>query len=446
MSQTCASPAPAQPEFAAFIAIDWADRKHDWMLFCPATGQTQRGELINTPETISAWATQLAQRFPSRPLAVILEQKRGPLICQLTQFAHLTLFPAHPSTLARFRHAFFPSGAKSDPGDTGLLLKILLEHRDLIRPLQPDTPATRLLQMLVETRRKTVDEKTRLANRLTAGLKTYYPQALDWIDDIDSPLGLDWLERWPSLQSVQRAKPNTIAQFLRQHHSRSESRIQDRINAIYDATPATGDPAMVEAGELATAALVGQLRALSASIAQLEQRILQVEEGHPDAPLFAHLPGAGDALRPRLIAAFGTLRERFANAGELQSYSGIAPVRKQSGKTQSVHFRRCCPKFVRQTFHEFAQHSVGQSAWATAYYEHQREKGKHSHNAAVRALAFKWIRVLFACWRDRTPYDEAIYLRALERHHSPLSRVLKPATQAGWKPVAGFQKFSAETS
>jgi hypothetical protein len=161
--------------------------------------------------------------------------------------------------------------------------------------------------------------------------------------------------------------------------------------------------------------------------------------------LFAGVPGAGAVLRPRLIAAFGTQRDRYATAGELQSYSGIAPVTKQSGKSRQVHFRRACPKFLRQTFHEVAAHSIAKSEWERAFYQNQRANHK-KHHAAVRALAYKWMRILFRCWKDRTPYDEQIYVRALAKRNSPLAKLLPGATGLKWKTVAGFQKLTLENA
>src|SRR5438094_9611153 len=122
-------------------------------------------------------------------------------------------------------------------------------------------------------------------------------------------------------------------------------------------------------------------------------------------------------MAPRLLAAFGSQRERYRSADELQSFSGIAPLTESSGKRKWVHFRFACPKFLRQSFHEWAGHSIAQSEWARAYYEQQRARGK-KHHAAVRALAFKWIRILFRCWKDRVVYDESINLAALANRNS----------------------------
>ncbi len=133
---------------------------------------------------------------------------------------------------------------------------------------------------------------------------------------------------------------------------------------------------------------------------------------------------------------------RYASAHEIHCYSGIAPVLERSGHRQWIHVRRACPKFLRQTFHEWASHSIGFSQWARDYYQHQRAKNK-SHHAAVRALAFKWIRILYRCWKDRTPYDEARYLETLRRRHSPKP---DPTSTLRWEQHGGFFKFAGTSS
>ena len=126
---------------------------------------------------------------------------------------------------------------------------------------------------------------------------------------------------------------------------------------------------------------------------------------------------AGSALAPRLLAALGSQRNRYGSAEEVQKHSGIAPVMERSGKKKWIHFRWAAPKFLRQSFHEWAGRSIAQSKWARAYYEQQRQRGK-GHHAAVRALAFKWIRVAFRCWKNGVAYDESMYLTTLARRAS----------------------------
>jgi hypothetical protein len=86
-----------------------------------------------------------------------------------------------------------------------------------------------------------------------------------------------------------------------------------------------------------------------------------------------------------------------------------------------------CPKFLRQTFVEWASESIPHSFWARAYYAQQRARGK-THQAATRALALKWIRILYRCRQTSTPYDESTYLNALVRRGSPLIRHLASAS------------------
>ena len=437
-------PVASEPEWAAFVAIDWADQKNFWRLVPAGSQRQEQGELENTPEAVEVWAATLQQRFGGRPIAVCLEQSRGALVYMLAKYAHLVLFPVHPTTAARYRETFCTSGAKADPSDTTSLLDLLLRHRERLRQLRTDTTETRLLQFLVEARRRMVDEKTRQSNRLTDCLKLYFPQILHWFGDVASPLVGDLLQRWPSLEELQRAHPGTLHKFFHQHNCRGEERIQERLQAIYQATPATQDAAVREAGAMIARGLVALLATLRSQIVVFEQRIEELVRSHPDGVLFASLPGAGAALVPRLIVAFGTHRDRYQSAYQLQCYCGIAPVKEASGKTEWIHFRFTCPKFLRQTFHEFATHSIGQSEWAKAYYEHLRNDQKKSHHAAVRALAYKWIRIIYRCWKDGKSYDEEVYLRSLRRRGSLFAGALGLATGAAWKTVPGFQKFSAE--
>jgi transposase len=435
---------PSEPEWAALAAMDWADQKNFWRLLPAGSRQSEAGQLDNTPEALEVWAAGLQQRFGGRPIAVILEQSRGALVYMLTKYPHLVLFPVHPTTAARYRETFAPSGAKSDPSDTDSLLDLLLRHREKLHRLQPDTVETRLLHFLVEERRQTVDERTRQSQRLTACLKLYYPQVLRWFEDVASPVVGDLLERWPTLEELQRAHPGTLRKFFQQHNCRSHERNAARIAEIQQATSATRDQAVLEACVLSAHSLVAQLATLRAQIDRFDRRIAELVAAHPEGAVFASLPGAGAALVPRMIVAFGTRRERYQSAYEMQCYSGIAPVTEASGNSQWVHVRFVCPKFLRQTFHEFAGSSIHQSEWARAYYEHQRKEKNQSHHAAVRSLAFKWQRIIYRCWKDGKPYEEERYMQSLRRRGSLLAGALGSATLAGWKSVGGFQKFSGE--
>ncbi len=331
----------------------------------------------------------------------------------------LLLYPVPPKTLARYREAFATSGAKSDPADADLLLELVHTHRDRLRAWQPDDALTRQLRLLVEHRRRTVADRTRLTNRLTALLKTYFPQALDWAGDLRSPAACEFLRTWPTLEAVQKAHRPHLRRFYHDHRRLSAEELGQLFQQIDDALPLTRDRALVEASALMAQTLAEQLQAVIASLERLDRAIEGLFGQHPDQELFNSLPGAGEALAPRLAAAFGSDRHRFQSAEELQQFSGVAPVTEASGKMHGVHWRMACPKFLRQTFHEFAAASTHRSLWARAYYDRQRQRGA-SHHAAVRALAYKWVRILYRCWQTHTPYNEELYLEALRRRRSPL--------------------------
>jgi transposase len=423
-------------EFVAFVGIDWADERHAWAL--QTSSGVEHGILTHTPEAVDAWAAELQCRFAGGLIAVALEQSRGALLFMLTRYEHLVLFPVHPTTAASYRQGFRPSGAKSDPSDAGLILELLVQHRDKLRRLNPDTTETRTLQFMVEQRRKFVDEKTRYSNRLTAHLKMYFPQALKWFSDITSEVAGAFLEKWPTLQKAQKARPETIRQFLIRHHAARA--IDNRLEEISSGVAATQDTAVISSCSMAVVALARILRQVREAISGYDTQIETLAREHPDFAIFESFPGAGRALAPRLIAAVGTQRERFHNAGELQSYCGIAPVLASSGKMCWVHWRWACPKFLRQTFHEWAGITIRYSAWAKTYYNQQRARGKSRH-VAIRALAFKWMRIVFRCWKDRQPYNDDVYSQAQARRSDPVPTG-NPTVQFQWKKNAGFSKMT----
>src|SRR4030095_9711946 len=413
--------------FAAFLGLDWADAKHAFSLKAAGTVQREFLSLEHSPETVHTWVQTLRTRFNGQPVAVCLELKKGPIVSALRNYDCLVLFPVNPLTVAKYREAFTPSRAKDDPTDAELLVDILLKHRDKLAPLTPQSPAMRALAQLVEHRRRLVGDKVRLTNRLTSALKNSFPQVLQWFSEKDTAIFCDFLSRWPTLKAAQLARRTTLEGFFRTHHVRSTDLITTRIEAIKSARALTTDDGVITPNVLLVRALIAQLRVTVQAIADFDSASAQRAQDHPDFPLFDALPGAGAVFAPRLLVAFGEQRERYASAAELQQFAGIAPVTERSGKKSWVHWRFQCPTFLRQTFVEWAAESIRHSFWARVYYQQQRDAGK-AHQAAVRALAFKWIRILYRCWQERTPYDESTYLQALNRHGSSLLQNLAKAS------------------
>jgi transposase len=405
--------------FAAFIGIDWADRKHDVCLSVAGSEQRERLVLEHRPALIREWAEQLRQRFDGARIAVCLELTHGPIVSALLEHDIFVLFPVQPATLARYRSAFTTSRAKDDPTDAEYALELLLRHSEKLTRLEPESVAMRTLRQLVESRRGLVGDRVRLTNRITCALKAYFPQVLDWFRDKEAAVFADFLERWPTLEAAQRARPETLAAFFRAHNVRYQSVIDRRVEAVRAEQPLTSDAAVIAPAKLLVETLLPQLRAACAAIERFDAEIASLCAELPDYQLFRALPGAGPALAPRLLVAFGERRERFPDAAALQKYAGVAPVTERSGNKSWVHWRWACPTFLRQTFIEWVGQTVPRSFWAQAFYRSCRARGM-KHQAALRALAFKWIRILHRCWIDRIPYDESRYLLALQKRHAPL--------------------------
>ncbi len=426
------SPRSAEPDFAALIGLDWADQTHALCLYDCASGERESSTLAQTPEAISAWAEALRERFGGRAIALCLEQAKGPLLSALSAHEFITLYPVNPATAARYRQAFKTSRAKSDPTDAQVCLELLLQHRDKLTPLLLDDPQTRQLGRLLEHRRGAVDLRTLLTNMLRDALKSYYPQALSLAgQDLFAPLGCQFLLKWPSLAQLQKARPESVRKFYYAHRCRRPELVQERLNAIAQMTPLSRDPALVEPAKIQVQMLARQLLQLGLAIKEYDRQIEQCFALHRDAAIWQSFPGAGPTLAPRLACAFGSERSRYPDARAIQQYSGVAPVTEKSGKNQHwVHRRYSRPHFVHQSFFEYASQSALHCQWAKLFLQELIARGK-SHSSAVRALAFKWQRIMYVCWRDRVPYDENAYLAALQKRgsflHARLADSLKEA-------------------
>lgn len=408
-------------EFGALVGLDWGDTSHEVALWDEQRQTCTSERIEHTPLALRAWIEALHVRFGSARVAVAIEQSRGAVFDALSGYAFVTLYPVNPRSAARYREAFHPSLPKDDPTDAASLLDLLRKHRNELRPFVPDDASTRLLRLLTEDRRELVDQRTRCVQRVTDRLKTYYPQALRWAGALTTAQACDFLERWPTLQAIQRARPTVIRAFYQRHHH-AAAWTDQRLAEMRAEVAFHDDPVITDSAVLMIESEVAQIRALNISIATYDQKISAVFTAHQDAPIFASFPGAGAQLAPRLAAAFGTDRRRFNSAVDVATRSGIAPVLRRSGKTATVHMRWACPKFLRQTFHEYARVSIGHSAWARAFYRQQRARG-HGHHEAIRTLAYRWIRILYACWNVRITYDETRYLQQLARRGSPLAAV-----------------------
>ena len=413
---------PSQFPYRATVGLDWADQKHDVFVRF-ANGDSYRRKIDSRPEAIQEWLLELRSTCAEAKIAIALEQRRGALFYHLcTHLSWIDLYPINPHSLASFRQTFFSSRAKDDPVDSQLLEELLRTHPERLRSYQPEPTAERKLDQYCRHRRSLRSLATKTELKLISTLKQYFPLAVNLFADVGlkSEIALNFLSRWPTLEELHRAKAQTVRSFFYAHNSRSQSLIEKRLQLIAQAHPVTDDLALIEPLVLTSKCLVTQLRQFNQAISQFDQKIRELFKSHPDHFLFESLPGAGEQLAPRLFAVFGSNRSRWADATDIQKYSGIAPVVERSGKSLWVHRRLARPIFVCQTFHEFAQQSTHRCSWADQFYRRQRQRGKSLHSA-IRALAFKWIRIIYACWKANKPYDESFYVQALEKRNFSVS-------------------------
>jgi len=402
------------PIYLAYIGIDWGDCQQWYALGEPDQAQIQRG--CFTLEQLPEWLLKLRQRFGQGRVAIGIEASRTALIYALAQqadFIDVYCIPTTASSSYRAQHR--PSGAKADQTDALALLEALCTDPSLFRRWQHEDSATRMLCILCEHRRRAVDERTALTNQLTAQLKLAYRVALDMCREKSDPMLLHLLQRWPSLQKLKGAKAATLKGFFYLHGIRRKDGLQKRLDLIAAAKGILTDEAILLPAQMEIVRLVRCLLALLPAIAAYDAQILKLFNSHPDAFIYKSLPGAGPALEPRLLCALGTVRQRWDSALAIQTFSGLSPVRKSSGQSFVVLKRCACPKYLRQTFHEYAASTIKFCSWAKAFYHRQIERGK-KHHAAVRALAWRWLRILWRIWKDRVPYHEPTFLKAQQLH------------------------------
>lgn len=408
----------AQPVTAITIGIDWADSEHAFAATLP-DGSIETGSFRQRPEAIRQWIDSLLSRFPQARLEIAIKTSRGALINALLEHPCVDIYPINPHAMACYRKAFAHGGGRSDPVDARLIMQYLSVNRPQIRPLQLNQPLTRELGELAQQRRSLVEQRVVLANRLKDLLKRYFPVILEL--SAAKPYAhfiIAVLLRYPTLEEVQKAGKHRLRKLF--FGLGTKDRIEQRLAILNKAQPITTDAIVIRTSARYAQTLAQQIHVLSQSIKQYDIEIKRLLHTHVDYPLFKTLPGASDKTHARLIAALGDDRNRYQSAESLQCAAGIAPLTEQSGKSRRVHRRWASTTFMMQTFFEYAGLSIRRCAWAKAFYQSQLAKGK-SPSIAKRALAFKWIRIIYRCWKSRTPYNEAHYLNRLSATGSHLA-------------------------
>jgi transposase len=294
---------------------------------------------------------------------------------------------------------------------------MLRERINTLKPWIADDEATRRLANLSQQRRNIVNAQVAQRQQLIAHLKSYFPVLLEIFGN-KNRLGLllEILGCWSDPRKLRRADRQLVDRVLRENGIRSQSKREELIQRIRDSKLLTRDDATIQPLAMVCELLAKQIQASRKTVQAFDQQIKEALNKHPDADLFTSLRGAGPTLAARLLCAFGSQKDRWTDADELASFSGIAPVTRQSGKSRVVHQRWACPKYLKQTFHEFADSARKWCPWSKARYLQLKARGM-KHNAAIRKLARSWIRILFRIWKTGIPFNCDRYIENLKRRN-----------------------------
>ncbi len=386
-----------------FAGLDWGSTGHAVCVIDEQGTVAARLEVQHTAEGLQRLVTQLARIAPPQELPVAIERPSGLVVDALVEAGH-PVVPIHPNALKACRPRYRAAGGKSDPGDAYILADVLRTDGHRFRTLRPASDEVRALRALVRTRDDLVAKRVALANQLRSLLDSFWPGANAIFAEVDSPIALAFLERYPTPTSAQRLGEKRLAAFLAAHRysgRRSARELLERLR-----TPPTGLAGKAEEeakGELVKA-LVAVLLALVDRIRLLTRRIEHDITQLPAGQVMTSFPRTGKLNAAQIIAEIGDDPERFQTEAQLAAEAGVAPVTHASGKHRSVAFRYACNKRLRRALTTWAANSRFASPWARHVYDQARARGcDHPH--AVRILARAWVRVLWRCWRNGIPYD-----------------------------------------
>lgn len=401
------------------LGIDRSDRSISICLM-ESESTLECRDIASDPATLRDWWADLRQRHGDVLIRVAFEQPALNLLLFFGALANTEVYPLNPSIIWNYRQSLKLSRAHTDQSDAACIARFLQGHHRTLRPFQKPDSKAQALHALNLSRRKLVDQRTALTNRLQAVLKQYYPQALELLhENIHRDMNLALLKKWPNPMALKRCRESTFTAFFHAAGSRSAKRLQERLAVKQAVCSLTGDPDLLAVWEIELLSIVEQVQSLNSLIKNHDRIIAERFSQSDKADLFTSLPGAGKTLAPRLLAAFSLYAPLCENAAAMAALTGMAPVTEQSGKSHKVYRRMRCDHFLRQTFHEFAKESWKHSPWARAYMKDQQQKGKHFHTI-VRCLAQKWIRIIWRCYHSDCLYSEEHYIENLRKRGNPL--------------------------
>ena len=395
----------ALPEAQVFTGVDWATENHAVCVMNAAGKIVAQFTIEHSAAGIAMLIRRLAKFGDPGDVPVAIERPDGRLVDLLLEAGH-PVVPVKPNAIKAWRDGEVLSGAKSDAGDAAVIAEYLRLRYHRLAPAVPYSGETKALRTVVRTRDDLVDMRVAAANQLAALLDAHWPGAKAVFADVESPISLAFLARYPTPASARHLGEQRMAAFLVKHGYCGRRTPAQLLHRLRSAPPGTTAEALTEALRDAVLALAAVLTALHASVKDLDRSVAAHLGEHPDGPIFTSLPRSGQINAAQVLAEWGDARPAYEHPDAVAALAGVTPITRQSGKHRSVEFRWACSKRFRRAITIFAGNSRHASPWAATIYNHARAAGK-DHPHAVRILARAWIRVIWRCWLDGIPYDPA---------------------------------------
>ena len=395
----------ALPQALFFTGIDWASAEHAVCVLDAAGKITARFTIKHSAEGIASLVRRLARYGDPAGLPVAIERPSGRLVDLLLEAGH-PVVPVSPNAIKTWREGEVLSGAKSDAGDAAVIAGYLRLRYHRLAPAAPYCDETRALRAAVRTREDLVQMRVAATNQLSALLDAHWPGARAVFADIESPISLEFLTRYPTPAAARRLGHKRMAAFLARHGYSGRRPAAQLLARLHGAPAGTAGRALTEALQDAVLAVVAVLRALNGAVKDLDRSVAAHLGEHPDGPVFTSLPRPGQINAAQMLAEWGDCRQAYDGPDSVAALAGVTPVTRQSGKHRGVEFRWACNKRFRRAVTTFADNSRHASPWAAQIYAEARAAGK-DHPHATRILARAWIRVIWPCWVNGVPYDPA---------------------------------------
>ena len=390
-----------------YVGLDWAATVHAVCVMSAAGKVLAQFTIEHTADGIASLIRRLVKYGDPEVVQVGIERPNGRLVDLLLEAGH-PVIPVSPNAIKTWREGEVVSGAKSDAADAIVIAEYLRLRHHRLHPVQPYSAETKALRTVVRTRDDIVEMRVAATNQLSSLLDDHWPGAKEIFADVESPISLAFLRRYPTAAAAKHLGEKRLAAFLTKNGYSGRRPASQLLARLRSAPAGTTNPVLTEAVHDAVLAQVTVLEALNTAGKQLDRSVVAHLEEHPDAEVFTSLPRSGQINAAQVLAEWGDSRAAYDDPDAVAALAGVTPVTKASGKQHAVHFRWACNKRFRRAITTFADNSRHASPWATHIYAQARARG-HDHPHAVRILARAWTRVIYRCWHDHQPYNPNLH-------------------------------------